>query len=231
MTWPSTFATGTKGYMRDRIDDEIKRSGTLNTRIDACITAAIEIYQKHRFRFNEGVDYSFSTVIDQEYYSAATAQPAGSGGLGAGQVPYAIDYMVIQIGTARFDLVKRSPEEIDLLTQSGTQKGQPHSWSYFNEQIRFYPVPSAVYPIIVSGHEILSGPAADNTTGNRWMTDGERLIRSRAKYELSLNYNVDFPALAQKMHPDNGATFDAFLELTREAAKITGTGRVRPTQF
>ena len=231
MAWPSNFAVGTLGYMKDRIADELGGRADLATQIASCITDAITVYQKHRFRFSEGYDYNFSTVIGQEWYSAATPQSAGQGGIGAGQVPYQIDYLAIQIGTARFDLVKRSPEEIDLLTQSGTQQGQPHSWAYFNEQIRLYPVPSAVYPMILGAHEIIAAPATDSATGNRWMTDAERLIRSRAKYELSINYGVDNPAMAALMHPDTGATADAFTELKREANKITGTGRVRPTQF
>lgn len=301
--------------MNDRIDDQLKRSGTLYTRIDQCILDAIAIYQKHRFRFNEGYDYSFNTVTGQEYYGTNTLIPVtnainnGAGlirltigglvsgnvnlnvvsqvqvfgitgtteangtwaftifdpthidllgtqflnayvsggsvttlstaGLGslptAGQIPYQIDYLALQIGTARFDMVRRTPEAIDLLTQSGTQRGQPHSYSYFNEQIRFYPVPTQVYPVIVGAHEIYpappDGPDGDGVTGNRWFTDAERLIRSRALYELSLNYNVDFPTLAQAMHPETGATADAFEELKRETNKISGTGKFMPTQF
>lgn len=310
MTWPSTFAAGTLGYMMDRIDDELKRSGTITTQIQQCITDAITIYQKHRFRFSEGYDYNFNTVIGQEFYATGstiavsnavnngsglirltiasltsgnvnlntantvqvfgitgtteangtweftiidgthidligsqflnayisggfvtTPVPAGQGNIGTGTMPFEIDYLALQIGTARFDLTRRHPEEIDLLTQSGTQSGQPQVYSYYNEQIRLYPVPSAVYPIIVGAHELIAAPATTTTTGNRWMTDGERLIRSRAKYELSINYNVNFPDLAQRMNPETGAAADAFSELKREANKISSTGRIRATQF
>ena len=309
MVWPSTFQPYTRGYMVDSIDDELKRSGTINSQIEQCITDSIAIYQRTRFRFNEGYDYSFNTVVGEEFYAISATIPVlgaanngnglvrltlpslqagnlnlltapyvqvygilgtteangtwgftvidsnhidllgttfqnnyvsggdvttpagvGQGGLGVGQVPYMIDYVLIQIGTARFELDRMEPKDIDLLTQSGTQMGQPYCYSYFNEQMRFYPVPSAVYPIIIGSHEILPGPTADNTTGNRWMMDGERLIRSRAKYELAVNYLND-PDLAARFHPENGITADALYELRKEAAKITGTGRVRPTQF
>lgn len=230
MTWPSTFASGTKGYMKDRIDDELKRSGTLTTRIDQCIADAIAVYQRYRFRFSEGYDGNFNTVTGQEYYSAA-ANPVI-------QNAFQFDYVAIQIGTARFKLSRLEPIDIDLLTQSGTQQGQPYAFSYFNEQLRFYPVPSAVYPIIVAAHEVVLAPTSDSQAGNRWMTDGERLIRSRAKYELSLNYGIDYPDLAARMLTVNqytgmetGAVADAFAELSREAAKITSAGRIRPTQF
>lgn len=310
MTWPSSFSAGTLGYMIDRIDDELKRSGTINSQIQQCITDAIAIYQKHRFRFTEGYDYNFNTVAGQEFYATAstiaisnaanngaglvrltiaalqsgninlntagtvqvfgiigtteangtweftiidsthidligsqflnayvsggsvtTPVAAGMGDIGSGTMPYEIDYLAIQIGTARFDLTRMQPEDIDLLTQSGTQQGQPYNYAYYNEQIRLYPVPSAVYPIIVAAHELIGAPATTSTTGNRWMTDGERLIRSRAKYELSLNYGISFPALAQVMHPDSGASADAFTELKREANKITARGVIRATQF
>lgn len=310
MTWPSTYAAGTLGYMSDRIDDETKKSGTLTSQIQACISDAITIYQKHRFRFSEGYDYSFDTAVGQEFYQVsgliavsgavnngsgevrltiaglsaggvnlnnlsqvqvfgvvgtteangswafaiidsthidligstflnpyisggAVTSPAvaGQGGIGAGQVPYQIDYLAIQIGTARYEIDRYDPKDIDLLTQSGTQRGQPYAYAYYNEQIRFYPVPSDIYPIIVAAHEIIAAPAALNTTGNRWMTDGERLIRSRAKFELSMNYGIDYPGLAQRMNPDTGATADAFDALKREANKITSRGTVRPTQF
>lgn len=223
MTWPSLSASGTLGYLVDRIDDELKRSGTIDTRIRACITDAITIYQRHRFHFSEGYDGNFSTVASQEYYTSADNA--------AIKTNFLIDYLAIQIGTARYDVGRRQPEEIDLLTQTGTQRGQPQVYTYFQEKIRFYPVPDGIYTIIMGGHQLIAAPAADVTANNRWMVDAERLIRSRAKYELSLNYNIDFPALAETMHPETGATADAFSEMKRETAKKTGTSRIRPTQF
>lgn len=205
MTWPSSFQPGTLGYLKDRIDDETKKQGTLSTQIAQCIMDAIAIYQRHRFRFSEGYSGDFNTVIGQEFYTSADNPVIANA--------FRYDYVALQIGTARFDVPRVPPEEIDLLTQSGTQQGQPQKYSYYNEQIRFYPVPSAVYPVILAAHQLIAGPANDSAAGNRWMTDGERLIRSRAKYELSINYGVDFPNLAQLMHPETGATADAFTEL------------------
>lgn len=223
MTWPSLSASGTRGYMVDRIDDELKRSNTITTRVVQCINDAITIYQAHRFHFSEGYDGNFSTVLAQEYYSSSDNA--------AIKTNFLIDYLAIVIGTARFDLGRRQPEEIDLLTQSGTQRGQPQCFSYFQEKIRVYPVPDGVYSVIMGGHQLIAAPANDAEANNRWMVDAERLIRSRAKYELSLNYNIDFPTLAETMHPETGAAADAFSELKRMTAKRTATGRVRPTQF
>lgn len=224
MTWPSGFAAGTRGYMIDRIDDELKRSGTMNTQIAACIADAIAIYQKQRFRFSESRTVcTFSTVADQEFY--------GSSDNAAIATLYAFDYITVQIGNAQFEMTRYQPKDLELLSQTGTQKGQPHSFAYFDYQLRFYPVPSSVYPIRASGHMKVAAPADDEEADNKWMTDAERLIRSRAKYELALNYGVGGPDLIAAMNPNTGATADAFAELKSEAAKVTGTGRVRPMQF
>jgi hypothetical protein len=223
MTWPSTFAAGTLGYMKDRIGDELARSD-LSTQIAQCITDAIAIYQPHRFRFSESRDVcNFNTVVGQEFYTSADNANIAT--------LFLFDYIVVTIAGANFKLTRRQPQDIELLSQSGTQRGQPQEFCYFNETIRLYPVPSAVYPIICAGHMSISAPTSDSAAGNRWMTTAERLIRSRAKYELSINYNIDFPSLAQIMHPDTGATSEAYDELKAQTNKLTGTGRVTPTQF
>ena len=85
--------------------------------------------------------------------------------------------------------------------------------------------------IIVAGHMAIAAPASDGDTTCRWMQDGERLIRSRAKYELAINYGVDYPDLAQRMHPETGACADAYSELKQVASKLTGRGRITPTGF
>lgn len=223
MTWPSTFPVGTLGFMKDRIADELARSD-LSTQSAQCISDAIAIYQPHRFRFSESRDVcNFNTVIGQEFYTSADNPNIAT--------LFRFDYITITIGVSNFRVTRREPEDIELLSQSGTQRGQPQEYCYYNEMLRFYPVPSAVYPMLVAGHFSIDPPTSDSQTGNRWMTTAERLIRCRAKYELSINYSIDFPNLAQIMHPDTGATSDAYDELKAQTNKLTGTGRFVPTQF
>lgn len=225
MTWPSSYAEGTRGYMIDRIDDELKKSGAMNTQIAACISAAIAIYQKERFRFSESRSVCvFNTVAAQEFYTSSDNAAIAT--------LFAFDYVTALIGaTEQDELIQLQPKDMELLSQNGTQSGQPTHFSYMNYQIRLYPVPDNVYQIRVAGHMSIAAPASDSEAGNKWMTDAERLIRSRAKYELALNYGVGGGELLAMMNPDTGATYDAFCTLKRETAKITGTGRVRPTQF
>lgn len=226
MAWPSTFSTGTLGYMKDRISDELGGRSDLVTQIAVCISDAIAIYQPKRFRFSESRTVcTFNTVIGQEFYTSSDNAAIAT--------LFMFDYITITIGTTPFELKRYPPKDVELLSQNGTQRGSPDVFSYYDSKLRFYPVPDAVYAIIVAGHMNIAAPAADDTASNKWMTDAERLIRSRAKYELSLNYGVDFPDLANRMHPDreSGAAYDAYSELKALTNKVTGTGRVRPTQF
>jgi hypothetical protein len=221
MTWPSAFAEGTLGFLIDTIDDEMKRSGTMNTRIRKVIADAIKIYQPHRFHFSESRTVcTFNTVANQQdYTSSANAAIA---------TLHFFDHVVITISGTTFELMRKQPIEHEL---GSTIKGQPSEFSYFNETLRLFPTPSGVYAMVVDGHMNIAAPASDTETGNRWMVDAERLIRSRAKYELSLNYGVDYPNTANNMHPETGATADAYSELKRRTNKLTGTGRITPTQF
>lgn len=323
MTWPSTFAPGTLGYMIDRIDDDIVRSGTLNSEIQNAVNDAILIYQKDRLRFNETFTATFQTVGGQQNYNALT--DASFPNIASYQQFYYIDWLTITVGNAVFDVPRYQPEEILILTQTGSQQGQPYAFAFANETIMLYPVPSTgtegsigtlgqisggngytngnyqnvpltggsgvgasasvlvaggivqslelqntgedfavgdilgisgigsgsgfsvsvtslssgygPYVMTVGGHITYAAPAALTTTGNRWFTDGERLIRSRAKYELAMHVLNDLD-LAKRMSPmdpangmEPGMSWLAFRELKGESNKLSGRGILRPMYF
>lgn len=225
MTWPSAFAAGTRGYMRDRIMDELGGRTDLETQINACISDAIGIHQNDRFAFSESRTVcTFNTVIGQEFYTSADSAALAT--------LFFFDYVTITIGgVTPFELKRRQPKDLELASNNATIRGQPTDFAYYDRQLRLYPVPSAVYPVRIAGHMNIAAPTSDGEADNKWMTEAERLIRSRAKFELSLNYGVDFPDLAARMHPDTGAAGDAFSELKGTTNKLTGTGRMTPTQF
>lgn len=220
MAWPSTFQPGTLGYMLDKIADQLIRSD-LSTQIAETVNDAILFYQPHRFIFSEGRDTSLSTVIGQEFYGVADDVLLGPAGL------FAFDYITVTIGTAQFDLPRVQPEIIETLSQSGTQRGQPQCYSYYDYQMRLYPVPNAVYPLTIAAHQRIAAPAALDTPNNPWMVDGERLIRGRAKYELALNYTSDLDE-AQRM---TAYVTEAYDELVSRTNKLAGTGFITPTTF
>lgn len=311
--------------MIDRIDDDLVRSGTLNTEITNAILDAIAIYQKERFRYNETFTATFTTVGGQQNYNAIT--DASFPNIAGPLQFYYIDWVTITVGFAVFDVPRIQPEELLILTQTGTQMGQPYCYAFANETIMLYPVPSnansgsigalgaltggsgysngnftnvpltggsgtgATASIFVSGGivqsvtiinngqgyivgDVLSastiGPGTGfavpvislgtgsgpfkmtvgghiqyntpstsqlSATGNRWFLDGERLIRSRAKYELAMHVINDLD-LAKRMSPNDpvmgaepGMSWLAFKELKGEANKMTGRGIIRPMYF
>jgi hypothetical protein len=144
MTWPSTYASGTIGFMIDHIDDELKRSGTINDRIQIAIVEAINSYKKERFRFNETFTTTFLTVGGQQNYNIFSDinLPSVTGP----QQIYKIDWLTITIPPAVFDMPRIQPEEILILTQTGTQMGQPYVFAFSNENIMLYPIPPTGVP-------------------------------------------------------------------------------------
>jgi hypothetical protein len=223
VTWPSAFAAGTLGYLKDRIADEIARDD-LTTQIAAAVGDAIAIYQKERFRFSETRDVTWNTVIGQEFYTAADNPVIAS--------HYYIDYLVAFIGGIASDLHQYTPDELELLAQDPVQSGTPEGFAFYNEQIRLYPVPAAVYPMRMGAHVLVAAPATDSTAGNRWMTDAERLIRARAKYQIAVNITLDIDEIAINS-PDPaspggkpGQAWLALRELRGEANRVTSTGGI-----
>jgi hypothetical protein len=349
MTWPSSYAPGTMGYLVDRIDDEIKRSGTINDRIQTAIVDSINIYNRERFRFNETFTTTFYTVGGQQNYNIFSDFNFPS--VGGPQQIYKIDWVTITIPPAVFDMPRYQPEEILILTQTGTQMGQPYAYAFSNEQIMLYPIPptgtpgtgpvasltgivggsgyapgtySAIqlidattpgasgifanifvngagsvqsvtlvqggqgavagdllhitlgigtgfsatvaavnangqgpflmsigahvnipsptpFPSTAANSNIATSGAATtgvSITGNRWFSDGEKLIRSRAKYELAINVLRD-KEMAQMMSPHppelnggvTGAAYDAYEMLNAEMNRLMQRGQLRPSHF
>lgn len=227
----------TLAIMKARIASEIAR-GNLTNQIADAITTAISVYQKERFRFNESLplaDVTFTTVAGQPYYSGAapTITPVT-------QLPtlQKIDYLNILIGNTVQPLTRMQPEEIRLLNFANTQQGQPLSWALEGETVMLYPTPSAGWQITVGAFFQYPAPATDGELGNRWMTDGELLIRSRAKYEIALHVTRnDKMVVAMSPYPPSGgqmeghAAYWAWKDLKGEANRLTGTGRIRATRF
>lgn len=227
----------TLGVMKARVASELAR-GNLTTQIADAITTAISVYQKERFRFNESLpqaDVTFNTVAGEPYYSgvAPTITPVTS-------LPtlQKIDYLNILIGNTVQALSRLQPEEIRLLNFANTQSGQPINWALEGETLMFYPTPSAAWPITIGAFFQYPAPANDAEVGNRWMTDGELLIRSRAKYEIALHVTRN-PAMQVAMSPyppqggqmEGHAAYWAWKDLKGEANRLTARGRIRATRF
>jgi len=209
----------TFGVMQDRIADELNRTD-LTTQIQYAIKTAIKVYDKQRFWFNESRSFTFSTVAAQEFYTSSDNA----------DIPnlLAIDSVQIAITSTDKYLLQRVPyEQIEAISANGTSdEGQPTWFCYYNKQIRLYPIPDATYTIRVSGHWALSDLSATTDTNN-WMTDGEILIRSRAKRELYTHVIRDVDGAAAMAQAEG-----AELKELRSASSLRGSsGLVAATDF
>jgi len=211
----------TLAVMKQRIADELARSD-LTAMIAYAISDAINVYQSRRFFFNESLDIQFDTAADQEWYDRYDNAA----------IPnlMAIDYMRVAIDSTFWELCRRTPEEIQT-SQVVPATGQPTSYTYFNQQIRLYPVPDDTWEVTVAAHIKVNEPASDTEARNPWMTDAERLIRARAKLNLARNVNasgMDPTFSPQALAIFSSEEVDAFNDLKPRTAKQVGTGKITP---
>jgi hypothetical protein len=208
----------TLAVMKQRIADELARSD-LTAMIAYAISDAIKHYQSKRFFFNESRDVTFDTVADQEFYDKYDHS----------SIPnlYAIDYAKVNVGDGYWDLERDTPGAMEVYSPA---TGQPYSYTFYDQQLRLYPVPETAYTILIAAHIKIDEPADDDVLNNAWMTNGERLIRSRAKVELARNVNAAGldPSFSNDAITIFGAQeMDAFNELKSQTAKKTGRGKIK----
>lgn len=197
--------------------------------ITNAISDAITIYQKERFRFNELTPltpFVVNTVQGVNVYGAAQDT----------RIPLLmkIDYINYLLGNTPCRLERVFPEDVYLATIPGQQAGPPSTWAWDGQNIVIYPAPPAAsYPLTIGGYLAVAGPTVLADATNPWMNDAEMLIRSRAKYEIALNFTRNDKMVAA-MSPDEGsggASERAYNMIKGEANKIRGTSRVRPMPF
>ena len=210
----------TLAIMKARIADELSRDD-LTSQIAYAIGDAVAAYEDERFFFNESRGLTFPTVIDQEFYTESDAADIAN--------LVKIDYVSLLTGDQPFQLLPMRPSEIEFLSTNGTSTGQPNWFLLYDESIRLYPVPDAIYTVRIAGVLKTAAPATDAEASNPWMTKAERLIRSRAKLELALHVlkDIELGAVMQQ------AVDEAWVQLKSRTAQITqiGDGKVRAMEF
>lgn len=210
----------TLAIMKARIADELARAD-LTSQIAYAITDAIEAYQDERFHFNESRAITFTTVVDQEFYSSSDAAAIAT--------INSIDYVMVYQGSIPTRLRAEIPALMELKAQNATGTGLPYNYCWYGDQIRLYPVPNTAVTIRIGAAVKAAAPASDAEASNPWMTHAARLIRSRAKLELALHVLKD-EELASTM---NSAVEEAFAQLKDKTNMLTQTeaGRVQPMEF
>lgn len=166
--------------MQARIADEMLDSGAISTaQIKASIQTAIKFYAGKPFYFNQKKDSTFSTVASQEYYGSADNA----------DIPTIAKMEGFTIGSSKKPVVKVDFSAIDN-AQTGSVTGEPTNYAYFDQKLRLYPIPSAVYTATLAYIYRLSTLTADGDT-NAWMVEAEELIRQSAKRDLCENIVID----------------------------------------
>ena len=208
----------TLAVMKQRIADELARSD-LTPMIAYAISDAIKRYQSKRFYFNESRDVTFDTVAAQEFYDQYDHSA----------IPnlMEIDYIKLVNGSIYWDINRVIPEAMEVYNAAS---GQPYSYTYYAQQLRFYPIPDAVYSIVVAAQIKIDEPASDTELNNIWMTDAEQLIRARSKINLARNVNASGldPAFSKEailIFKDEEK--DALDELRSRTTLQVGTGKIK----
>lgn len=230
------MAVGTLNAMIARIVLEL--GGRTDLQLDGTIADAIndavKTYQKMRFRWNETAPLSpflMNMTVGQPYYDRSADERIGR--------LLKVDWIDTVIGSTREALNRREPHEIYLALETGQQVGQPLEWAFDGNSLIFYPQPDQAWPLYIGGYLAIAAPTLANgdQVGNVWMNQAERLIRSRAKYEIALHRTRNIP-MQKAMSPSEtgndglpGATADALSELLAENSRIVSVGRVRAMRF
>lgn len=203
--------SGDFGTMQNRIADELARSD-LTAQIQNAIQSAILFHESERFWFNEGESTAATAAGTQAYAVPSDFLEA--------------DQLTVTVSGSRTPLCLRPWAWMRAVSQTTTSTGRPTDWSYYADQLWLYPVPDSSYTLTLSYLKRLSALSGAGDS-NAWMTEGEELIRTRAKSDLFAHVIRDFDeALAMKQLEQ-----DALAKLRAKAGAKLSTGRLLPTGF
>lgn len=162
----TTYAT-----MQTRIADEFVNEPITTAQIQNAIQSAIKHYQREAFWFNQKTG-TFATVAAQENYTSADNS----------DIPniVRIDSMRSSFGNV---LRPVSYDHIEQM-QDGSVTSAPGFYTRYENKIRLYPIPDAVYTITMAYICKLTALSAGTDT-NAWVDECEEMIRQAAKRILS----------------------------------------------
>lgn len=204
----------------DIADDIDDTTGNYGPQILKAVQGAQRFCDGSEYYFNETRDVTFVTVALQQWYGAAAN--ANIPTLIRIQAAYYVDT------SGNVILMRREePEEIEILSGNGAAQGQPYAWTYFNQQIRLYPIPNAVYTVRLQLGPYRLTTLVSPTDNNAWLDEAYDMIKARAKYILYKNSLKD-ANLAMEALNDWKEQDDA---LTTETSKRSGSGRICATRF
>lgn len=186
------------GTMQSRIATEVLRDD-INSEIQDAIQTAIDVYQSQPLWFLQG----YSTTITTTASTRTVDLPTDLSDL-----EY-ITNVKMRVGSSTdYDLENYEFSTLEKLNNGDDFYGIPVFYSVYQGLMYLYPIPdSGNYTLLISYYKRLSTLSGTSDT-NAWMTDGERLIRYKAKAMLYHDVLMD-ERRAERFHvmADGGMDF------------------------
>lgn len=204
----------------DIADDVDDTSTEYEDQIEKAVQGAQRYCERHGFYFNQTRDVTFSTVAAQQVYD--DSDNANIPTLVRVSHVYCTDS-----GGQTVELNRITQQEMELLSDNSASTGEPFAWAYYNQEIRLYPIPDAVYTIRLQLGNYRLTVLSTGTDTNAWLDEAYDLIKARAKYILYKNTLKDAALAAEAL---NDFT-DQLNALAAETSSRMGSGRIRPTCF
>lgn len=220
-------ASRTYGVMQGRIADELggrtdlstPSSGLALSPIQFAILDAIRFHENDRFYFNEiRTASAFSTVLNQEFYTSSDWS----------EIPYLkhIDKLSILVSSNRYYMMGRTEQYMEDVSINPNNSGVPIDYSYYNRQLRFYPIPNGVYPVNFLGTKTFAELSASSDS-NVWTDEAEALIRLTAEWLLYRDTIKDDVGAIRAEKAWNRA----YTSLKGETFKRMASLTIRPSYF
>lgn len=190
--------------LKSRIAREIHRSD-LTADIAYAISDAVKQYQSRRFAFNQ-TRGTFSTAVGTEFYEDLTDIAS-------------IDTVTMTVNGRTVVLDEWPYGYMERINTTTNTNNQPWAWSWYDEKIRLYPIPDAVYPMTVSYVQKVDVPSTD-AASNIWTTEAEELIRHAAKKRIYRDVTMD-DAGAMKAEM---AEAEQLARLTKDSNRLAAGG-------
>lgn len=209
------------GQLKSTIASDIGRSD-LTSQIASAVAQAHDEVRHREFYFNQTRDFTFSTVVDQYQYTSSVTSSI------KGQSILLTDFWNIRnvwldITNRRRSLNFVPYEAMENRLDGSQSKGEPYDWSWYQEELWLYPVPSSVFTVRVAGHYNLPLPSSD-ADSNAWITDAGEYLREAAK-EILYSTRINSPDRLKLAMAGKAKTLSILKNKTfRKAQRLTISG-------
>ena len=202
--------------MQSRIALELRRSD-LTAQTQNAIKDAIKFYESKDFFFNEARS-TLDTVNEQEYYGMPSDfQRANTIKI----FPTTNNSYMLNVRQWQWMEEKRSNSQLF---------GYPTDFCIYAKQLRLYPIPNGVYRLEFAYNKQLDDISATAGADNDWLSEGEMVIRTRAKIDILENV-IRSDSAIKEANILKGREFQESQRLIAETCARRATGRLRPVKF